>query len=108
MRLKKTSRLVQWAYWPEPRDKPIPSQTSVCAFFWRAFVLVPMFTALFCVAIVLTSPAWVPIWAIGKMLPANTSDRIEARLKGRATNSVLAQRLLAAKRRVCPIIELAE
>lgn len=41
MTLRRTSRLVRWAYWME--IEKIPPQTTLCAFFWRAFLFAPLF-----------------------------------------------------------------
>lgn len=42
MKLSRKSRLVKWAYLMPPFEGP-PYRTSLCAFFWRAFVFVPLF-----------------------------------------------------------------
>lgn len=41
MVLASRSRLVRWAYYLN--DFGPPAQTSLCAFFWRAFVFMPLF-----------------------------------------------------------------
>lgn len=99
------SRLIRWAYWLDRKcDGGTPSAVSLCALFWRTVLLTPLALAV----VALSSPLWVPIWALARFvfaplldaIPDHTARRIEGKL------GVLADGLGAAKRKVCPIIEI--
>jgi len=68
MILKRKSLLSRWAFWPERFwNEGVNSETTLCSFFWRAFVGIPLFTALAVVFLTATSVIWVPVWLSQKI-----------------------------------------
>lgn len=63
MILKRKSLLSRWAFWPERYwDEGVDSETTLCPFFWRAFVGIPLFTALAITFMTATFVVWGPMW----------------------------------------------
>jgi hypothetical protein len=100
--LKRNSWIVRWAYLPDPSTSPIPDRVSLCPLFWRVVLFVPLFCVFAAVILTALSPIIVTIWAYGKY--AEKTGRRD--LAAIFTNSIVAQRVVAAKNRVCPIVDL--
>ena len=43
MKLKRDGLLMRWTYAPTREKWDFPDQVSLCRFFWRAFLLMPLF-----------------------------------------------------------------
>lgn len=108
MRLDPKSKLVRWTYFLNPCGPPC--QTTLCAFFWRGFVFIPLFWALIVIGIgVLLAIIWLhpgqtaaAVGLIGAFLgtvwlAAQTSSH-------KFQQSTFVQGVKAIKGKYCPII----
>lgn len=123
MRLDATSRLVRWTYYFNTGHRP-PARTSLCAFFWRGFVLMPAAIAFvvigvlgilnivwqnkceFAMAVVFFLSIGVFIWSVSKLGERAKTRRL-ARVQP-STPSVFVQGVIAIKLKVCPIIDIVD
>lgn len=110
MTLNRGSKLVRFAYYFA--DYGVPSQTSLCRFFWRAFVFVPLFWLLISTfisivifalyATTIATKGLLPLVLFGitgiVYLLSTYSDVIK--------NSVFIQGIKAMLEPYCPIIEI--
>jgi hypothetical protein len=108
VKLQLDSRVVRWAYLFE--DK-VPDRVSLCPLFWRVVLLKPLHVGGAVFFLTVTSPLWAPIWACCKlwdryMKDSGRADRLSDHIVERYDNSVLVQRAIAFKTRVCPIVEI--
>ena len=124
MELKTNSRLVQWAYFL--RDGDPPNTTTLCRFFWRAFVFVPIYwlvmaTALGCSVALLVIMVWANLHVImwgGVVLTAFFSlvyggyillcAQLGKVPPTSIENSTFVQGAKTIKSKFCPIIYLVE
>jgi hypothetical protein len=121
MTLRSDSKLVRWAYFFSSYP---PKHTTLCAFFWRAFVSIPLawlgmgllvtfilyvvgygmfYQAPLASLIVTLSIIW------GVIVPGNYQKTLNATLKralDRADEMVFMQGVKAFKSKFCPIIEI--
>jgi len=120
MILKRKSLLSRWAFWPERFwDEGVNSETTLCSFFWRAFVGIPLFTALAIVFMTATSVIWGPVWISQKITQGRLFgerihghfDRVAQRRaeapKDRSLFAIWFRSMLAIVHgKVCPIIKV--
>lgn|SRR3990167_404479 len=118
MILNQTSALYKYAYSPEwMTDARSPESTTLCAFFWRCILGVPLlwFTmfivsiALVIPGLIVTMPIWVPAWIIARRHHTALIEYLETtkiNLPLTSLTQMIAQFLLAKKHKLCPIIEI--
>ena len=131
MKLSRQSRLVRFAYFFS--DFGPPNCTTLCAFFWRAFVLTPLvwfgvifvlgvlifhFAKFYYISVPVTVTAVAMFFAVARWVDGSKRKRREreyARERGeqvpptvreRIADSVFWQGLKTVKGKVCPLIEL--
>jgi hypothetical protein len=97
MVLNKNSRLVRWTYLVI--GDHVPVRTSLCMFFWRAFLITPIIVILVGVLFILASPGLVIAWCFERFFKRSSSKVIN-----RIKNSVFVQGAATIKGKVCPII----
>ncbi len=103
MKLQRYSRVVRWAYLVE--DK-VPDRVSLCPLFWRVVLGSPL-KAIFAVPVfILLSPIIAVAWVLAKLRNLDALDRLSDNMIERYDNSVIVQRAIAFKTRVCPIVEI--
>lgn len=117
MTLNSDSRLVRFAYsWPP--DSYVPVKTTLCRFFWRTFVFMPLAYAIMIglpVTMTLMFAYETPkafltivlglIWSV--VLISSNADVIENRfeaIRDRVAPTVFWQGVKSLKSKVCPII----
>jgi hypothetical protein len=121
MKLQRQSKLVRWAYSFDGKHD-VPSYTSLCAFFWRAFVFVPLGWAsivgiVLFVIVMLVGGAWQhPRTAIlvttfmvvftGLVVNDKAINRKFRGIGDSIEESVFWQGLVATKSKFCPLIEI--
>ncbi len=119
MILKRKSLLSRWAYWPERFwNEGVDSEITLCSFFWRAFIGIPLFTALAIVFMTATSVIWGPVWLfqrisqnrlLGERIHRHF-DRVAQRkneypLKDRGPFAIWVRSMFAILHgKVCPVI----
>ena len=118
MTLSGQSRLVRWTYvlspWP-------PDQTTLCAFFWRCFIWMPLFWLMVvCLSVSATVLIVWGSWQTRGLAPLAVFllalliwlwDRYDAasrqwaqRMEARIGQSVFVQGLRALKGKLCPLV----
>lgn len=132
MQLSEQSRLVRWTYFLRDRYynpntgkySKAPAQTTLCRFFWRCFVFMPLFWVIvpgFPLTIIGLAIHDFGIWNVLKFVVttlsvllaiigavvvynANWSKGIRASIRHATTDSVFVQGVKAVKGKLCPII----
>lgn len=125
MTLQRRGRLVRWAYFFSSTS--IPERTTLCAFFWRAFVFVP--TVWFVIAVLVFSLGFIgidvawhhPLKAAGmaagfigffffmswfEQRKAIVHNRVMSKARDRVAESVFVHGVKSIKSKFCPIIDL--
>lgn len=122
MKLHKRSWLVRWTYFLSYETPPC---TTLCAIFWRAFVVMPLYWLMISVAVVGTGsfmfvivrasihqPAIsIPVIIVvsGYIYVCSTSvERKIGELRGRIEYSVFWQGARSLKERYCPIVTIED
>ena len=119
MRISRQSKFVRWCWYWDGVDAP--DRTSICALFWRGFVLMPAgilivsWAVLYILYLIVITPTalWllggtaaavaVPIWAI-KM--KRRRWRPVQHKQQSVVLTVLIERAKAVKQKACPLVEL--
>ena len=99
---------------PEPVRSNIPAKTSLCRFFWRAFVIIPLISPFVVLAMAAVSAAFGVSWVFRNLPKVRPPSRVTNFVE-KATDviedavlaikySVFIQGLKSLKHSMCPII----